>query len=990
VRKVEPGRPSLSSVSRQRISPNPAARGIGCFVGRQHELSELLRLLQGAERGTGSIAVLEGEPGIGKTGTAEEFAIEARSRGATVLWGRCFEGEECPPYGPWITALRPAVRSADLRELRRTMGEGAADIAEILPELRNRMAAPELPVRLPSADGEYRLFSSLISFLRAAARDTPLLVIFDNLHLADAGSLKFLRHLASELADSRLMILGTYRNPADERSDQLAVTVEELAKARGYCRLHLDGLGRDDVRKLLARSLSVGRLSDALVAAVHARTEGNPLFVVELARQMVLAPAPGAEPLPLPDGIRQAITRRLARLTDRCREELSIASVLGRSFDREVLLHTVDGSSPTDVDNALREAQEAAVISLEDPAVERYRFVHALVQETLREGIPAAVRIAFHLRAVQAIRQVCGSDVGARWVEILGHLLEGSAAADPDELLRCAVLAAEQAIARYAPDQALALIERTFRVWERHGRQIDPRMAPLFHLHGRILTDLQRPEEGRESLTRAFDLYLRAGDRQGAIEVARTPAMERHGAVWLSSVGGGGRGVAELRERALALAAPDSPERAWLLMQRGSRQDLRDAIAFASRTSDDRLGTIASSVLAYHELLAWDFKACEEVLEAATLMADRLGDPHHSFGCAYTRYWLGILTGRPDVALEGVRQMSGLARRCRSRRLGITVHRCMADFAGMRGDWGEARQHGEQALALMADAGPVYNHQRALKILLGVDLHTGNLKAAAKRLEALHRLVGEPAPRDLRSTVLGARIASDAGQLPPAPERFEAPPADGPLLTFIATHLLQWATVVVLHRDRSNAPFYLEAARRWSGTFLEQPTDGILGSLCDVMGRFDEAVDHFERALAFCRRAGYLPELALTCSEYADALVRRGVPGDLEHAARLLDEGLELCETLGMPPLGQRIRERRGLLGGPSCHDRMLPDGLTPREVDVLRLVARGFTNAEIAERLFISPLTVARHVHNLLEKTGMANRAEAAAYATRTGVTGR
>ena len=129
----------------------------------------------------------QGNPGIGKTRTAEEFAARAQSRGAAVLWGRCFEGEECPPYGPWIAALRSHVLEVEAPVLRQAMGDGAADVAEVLPELRRKLGELDSPVRLPAADGERRLFSSLISFLRRAAHAAPLVIVIDNLHLADAG-----------------------------------------------------------------------------------------------------------------------------------------------------------------------------------------------------------------------------------------------------------------------------------------------------------------------------------------------------------------------------------------------------------------------------------------------------------------------------------------------------------------------------------------------------------------------------------------------------------------------------------------------------------------------------------------------------------------------------------------------------------------------------------------------------------------------------------
>jgi DNA-binding CsgD family transcriptional regulator/tetratricopeptide (TPR) repeat protein len=986
VHTAKPVRPSTTSAPLHRTDAFSASGGPRCFVGRQAELAELLRALRDADRGSGGVALLEGEPGIGKTRTAEEFAARARSCGAAVFWGRCFEGEECPPYGPWIAALRSHVLPVDAQVLRQMMGEGAADIAEILPELPKKLGDLNPPVRLPAADGERRLFSSLISFLIRAAQAVPLVIIMDNLHLADAGSLKLLRHVASELAESRLMILVTCRYPTEGRPDPLALTLEELEKTRGFCRLHLEGLSRDEVLEFLAASLPVDRPS--LAETIHARTEGNPLFIVELARHILHAPPREDPAQSLPEGIRQAIDRRLARLSEACRETLRTAAVLGRSFDHEVLLRMGDDPGHGATARALEEANAAAIVWLEDPAAARYRFVHALVQETILDGIPATGRTALHLRAAKAIRQACGPEPGPRWVEIARHLLECAGAAEPDDLLRSALQAADYAAKRYAVEQALAIVDRTREAWERLGRTVDARMAPLLHLRGRMLTDLQKPEEAHESLVRAFDLHLRAGDHRSAIEVARTPAMERAGATWYMSVAGTGSGVNELRERALALAPVDSADRAWLLMQHGSRAEILQALSFAERTGDEELGAHAVSRLAYHELLAWNFEECERLLEVASQRADRLQDSWVAVNCAYTRYYLGTLTGRPGLAPEAVRQLFDLAGTTRSLRLGITADRCAADLAGMRGDWAEARRHGDRALALLTETGPVFNHCMVLRILLGVDLRTGSLKSAGRRLEALQRLTGETGSSNVRTTVLGARITGDASVLAPPPEPCEVRSSEGPLITFIATTPLRRAAVTALRRDTGAASSCLAAVRRWSGTYIEQPTDGILGSLCDLLGRRNEAVDSFDHALSFCRRAGYLPELAMTCADYAETLVRGGSPADVDHAGQLLDEGLGLCETLEMPLLEQRFRQQRELLGGSPPSRRSIADGLTPREREVLRLVARGFTNAEIGERLFISPLTVARHIHNLLEKTGTANRAEAAAYAVRNGLT--
>jgi DNA-binding NarL/FixJ family response regulator len=148
------------------------------------------------------------------------------------------------------------------------------------------------------------------------------------------------------------------------------------------------------------------------------------------------------------------------------------------------------------------------------------------------------------------------------------------------------------------------------------------------------------------------------------------------------------------------------------------------------------------------------------------------------------------------------------------------------------------------------------------------------------------------------------------------------------------------------------------------------------------MGNLDKAAEHFEAALAFCRKAGYRPELAWTCHDYAEALLQRNNPGDRQKAMALLEEALAISKELGMRPLLERVVSRLEQAESHPARAPAYPDGLTQREVEVLRLVAAGKTDRQIAEELFISVTTASTHVRNLLNKTNTANRTEAAAYA--------
>jgi len=184
------------------------------FVGRAHEIAILQTAVTDALDGRGRLILLAGDPGIGKTRTAEEVAIAARTRGMQVLWGRCYEGEGAPAFWPWVQVLRAATRRLPDDELNAALGWGAAELAHLVPEIRRRI--PDLPdaAAPDSAQARFRLFESVARFLEAVSRHTPLVCIIDDLHGGDRPSLLLLEFVARELRDASALFVGTYRHGA--------------------------------------------------------------------------------------------------------------------------------------------------------------------------------------------------------------------------------------------------------------------------------------------------------------------------------------------------------------------------------------------------------------------------------------------------------------------------------------------------------------------------------------------------------------------------------------------------------------------------------------------------------------------------------------------------------------------------------------------------------------------------------------------------------
>jgi len=359
----------------------------GAFVGRTRELAALSAGLEDAFAGRGRLFVIGGEPGIGKSRLAAELAIQARARGARGLWGRCWEAGGAPAYWPWVQSLRGYMRDCGPQDLRALIGRGAPYLVQLLPELSEEFPdVPALPVLDPEAL-RFHLFDAAGAFLKRAARVQPLVLVLEDLHVADLPSLLLLRFLAAELNDARILAIGTYRDVELRRGHPLAAALVDLAREPATHSLLLGGLSEPEVGRFIEVATSTTP-PERLVAAVYRETEGNPLFVGEVVRllahegRLAERSDPTTWRLTIPQGVQQVIGRRLGHLSELCTRVLSLASVLGREFNSEVL-ERVSGMSGEQILSALDEAAADRVISEVPGSLGLLRFNHALIRDVL-------------------------------------------------------------------------------------------------------------------------------------------------------------------------------------------------------------------------------------------------------------------------------------------------------------------------------------------------------------------------------------------------------------------------------------------------------------------------------------------------------------------------------------------------------------------------------------------------------------------------------
>ena len=363
------------------------AAGAG-LVGREDVLAQLRRAVEDAARGRGRLLLLTGEAGIGKTAVA----AGAEGRGVRVVWGWSWQGEGAPAYWPWVQVFRSLVTKGGPPQ-----PPPAPSLARLLPELPGS-ADPPVDVDELAPAARFRLLDELTSVLLAASEDRPLAVVLDDLQWADPPSIHLLDFVARQLPAARVLVLGTYRDLDQPPNDPLAPLLADLA-ARGTV-IPMGALSEDEVARLVATIVG-GEPEPALVAAVRRRTGGNPFFVQQVTR-LLLAQA-GATDGPLTGesvgitfGVREAIERRLARLSPRCVEVVVTAgAVVGPEFTAG-LLARVTGEPAGAVRDLLGEAARAHVLAGPTGPFRPYRFAHDLFRESIVEGLGGEVRARLH------------------------------------------------------------------------------------------------------------------------------------------------------------------------------------------------------------------------------------------------------------------------------------------------------------------------------------------------------------------------------------------------------------------------------------------------------------------------------------------------------------------------------------------------------------------------------------------------------------------
>ena len=898
----------------------------GVFVGRQKEMGDLKASLEDALSGRGRLVTLVGEPGICKSRTAQELTTYAGLRGCQVLWGRSYEEQGVPSYWPWVQAIRSYVRERDPDQLRSDIGSGAADIAEVVSDVRDRLPGLPPAPQLEPEQARFRLFDSITAFLKTASQRQPLVLVLDDLHWADQPSLALLQFVARELNGARLLIIGTYRDMGLSRQHPLAEALGELTRERLFQRVLLRGLTQEDVGRFIEMTSGRGA-PRGLIEAVHAQTEGNPLFVTEVVRLLVQEGELGSDQvretdswtIRIPEGVREVIGRRLNRLSQRCNESLTVASIVGREFTLEQLGPIVDDITEDRLFDVLEEALAARVIEEMPQSVGRYQFTHALIQETLSGEMSTTRKVRLHARIAQALEELYGDDAEAHAVELVHHYSEAEAMIGSEKLVHYSLLAGERALAAYAHEDAQLHFQRGLAA--RDGLPMDIQTAGLLFGFGRsqaATLDSQRVGEAVGNLSRAFDYYVEIGELDRAVAIAEHT---------VSAPFGYRTGMAQLIDKALVLVPPDSHTAGRLLSQyvrvigseegddQAAQEALGRALAIAQREGDTELELRTLASACSLNLLHLRLEDCLEKALRAIDLATLVDAPQAEVPARYYAAQCLILKGDLAEARRHATAALAPAERLRDRWLGLALV-VNGLLSMLEGDFAAARDFLDRGLATPSDS-------FVQMIRTALAFYSGELDEGAVYLERLLETVRLMPSRSALEFAVVAILLPEISLITGVTDHLlvaetaagTALSSQSPGLLFIMFARAGLAMVAVQRGDELAAEEQYAALESQPAAILMLTVwDRLLGTLSYTMGNLDQASAHFEDALAFCRKRGCRPELVRTCCDYADTLRERDSDGDQTKAISLLDEALAISNELGMRPLMERVLSRREIL----------------------------------------------------------------------------
>jgi class 3 adenylate cyclase len=901
-----------------------AARVSAPVVGREPELAlldEAFARVTSAERP--ELLLVAGEAGLGKTTLVAEAASRCSARGASVLFGHC-EQDFARPYQLFAESLGHYVTHAPEAELVAHVADHGPELVRLVPGLRDRLAEL-VPSKATDEETErYLLFSAAVGLLSEASARAGVVLVFDDLQWADSASLALLRHLLTADQPMHVLVLGTYRDDELPRAPELRETLGVLRRRGPIARVELTGL--DGAGIVLLMEAAAGHQLDHdgmdLARAVQRETDGNPFFVTEILRFLAETGAIGRDDTgrwtasgsldvrALPDSVREVIGGRAARLGSTAERALSVAAVIGRDFDLELLARAT-GATHDDVLDLLDDAAAAALVREVADGTGHYRFSHSLVQHTMYENLGPTRRARAHQQVAVALEELCAGEPGPRVGELARHWVNATQPIDLTKAIRYSRLAGAAALRALAPGDAVRYFSQAIDLDARRDAS-----DPVLSIDLAIGLGTAQRQVGDPSFRDTLLDAARRADEAG--ESARlVAAVLANNRGFYSAVGATDADKVALLEKALATLPADDCDRALVLATlcseraHGSALEHRRALADEAVTIAQSCGDDATIVRVLNHLgVPLQVPHLLELALVRTIdalaRAERLGDPA-------LLYWAAMWRAETAARAGDMEEME----RClkihaeTTRQLDQPIFRWGCTFAqGLRaliaGDTDAAEQLATEALAIgtesgQPDAGTIFGAQ-----LMIVHGQRGTMSELIPLVEEMATTTPDISPWLFGSLLAKAHAEADrneeaAGYL----DRFAAADFDLPFDQVWLTGMVDYAEAAIECRSRRHAGPLYDRLRPFAtqlpatGASALPPVSSYLGGLATVLGRYDEAEAHLAESAAMSRRMGAKFFAARTDLLSGRLYAVREEPGDADRARERLTAATDAAAQHG-------------------------------------------------------------------------------------------
>jgi len=916
--------PSALATTISESSQRQADRALAgdAVVGREQQLDQLRAGLNSAMAGQPVVFMVGGEAGIGKTRLADEFAQEARNRGARVLWGRCWEAGGAPAYWPWVQVLRPLLHGRDNVDLRSLRGTGGAALLALIPELRAASNASDSPA-LESEGARFQLFDAVAWLLRDAATSQPVVIVLDDLHAADTPSLLLLQFIAGQLGDVDVLLAGLYRDDDPGEDDALNACLASLTRERTTRRMRLSGLSGADTAAMI-EAITRRHVADSVAHAIHVETDGNPLFVGEIVRLLeaedgLERPIDELRGSPLPDTVREVISHRLRRLNPECRRLLGTASILGREFGLRALAALVDLDEDAVLD-ALDEAIRARVLA-EVTTVGRLRFSHALVRDTLYEALSARQRRAGHLRAGEILERIYASERESHLTELAHHFFEALPGGDTTRAVSYAQQAGDRAVVLLAYEEAARLYGLALRALDLDTTETSNKRCALLVALGDAWARAGDEPAGRDAFLKAAAIAEGAG-----LSVLQAQAALGYGGRLVWSRAYNDVHLIPLLEAALRALPADASSLRVRVMARLSGA-LRDHLSRDRRSSLSAqavqiardLGDPATLAYAldghYCAIMGPDNPAeraaiADEIVE----LAQQVSDSERLAAGRLYRAIANMELGRTISVHAELEIMAGEAAELRQPAQMWVAIVSRANLALFQGRFADAEALIHEALTLGRRAqrrDAVLSHRLQLFVL---DREVGgNPEIETLIDQSVSEFPMRPVFRCALAYIHARNLDTSRAQIAIdelAVDDFAAIQRDNEYLLSLAIAADAVRVQGELHTAAVLYDLMAPFAEVNAANADEISTGSVsrsLGILAAAMSRWNDASHHFATAIAHNREMGARPWLAHSYHDYAQMLLARGGAGDKETADELLAAARAAYEALGMEPWAAQV-----------------------------------------------------------------------------------